>query len=236
MDALSISGRALDTLKLGIAALAVFLVGNYVNFQPWDRDNCKLFYIWVFVASMLSGALLAAPVEALLGWLPGSARMMQVTGSSPRAIMDVALGHHAVAAAAGAAAATGELRVFFSIGAEVCMQVWSTRGGGCGCVGVKESVLTPIFSVLFLSSSPFPFSPHAGKSGASFSPSSAAVVPRHRASAVVRTASLAGMAAAAVAIFYLTCTGFMMVVREYGQYHVVSSGGRGDCLAVSEVG
>ena len=74
INALSLNGRALDTLKLGAAGAAVFFVGNYVNFQPWDRDNCKLFYIWVFIASTLVGPLLAAPAEALIGSrLPGGA-------------------------------------------------------------------------------------------------------------------------------------------------------------------
>ena len=67
-------------------------MGNYINFQPWDRDNCKLFYIWVFLSSMMISATLAAPLEALLGLLPGSARMLQLTGASPRAVMDAALG------------------------------------------------------------------------------------------------------------------------------------------------
>jgi hypothetical protein len=49
-----------------------------VNFQPWDRDNSKLYYIWIFVASALSGGLLAAPIEALLlgsAWGPGAERI-----------------------------------------------------------------------------------------------------------------------------------------------------------------
>jgi hypothetical protein len=69
------SRRPLDTLKLAVGALCVFLLGNYVNFQPWDRDNAKLFYIFIFVSSALNGALLAAPVEALFGCEPGWGRL-----------------------------------------------------------------------------------------------------------------------------------------------------------------
>jgi hypothetical protein len=63
----SVHGRSLDALKFGIGAGLVFLFGNYVNLQPWDRDNCKLYYIWVFVATAMVGSLLAAPFEYLLG-------------------------------------------------------------------------------------------------------------------------------------------------------------------------
>ena len=60
-NALTLNGRALDTAKLALGAFLVFLLGNYVNFQPWDRDNAKLYYIWVFVAAAINGAALAAP-------------------------------------------------------------------------------------------------------------------------------------------------------------------------------
>jgi hypothetical protein len=65
LNALTISGRGLDLLKLAIGALGVFFLGNAINFQPWDRDNTKLFYVWVFVNASLSGALIAAPFEYL---------------------------------------------------------------------------------------------------------------------------------------------------------------------------
>jgi hypothetical protein len=69
----------------------------------------------VFVASVLSGALLAAPIEALAR-LPGSlgvARMLQLTGTAPRGVLEAAPGavklpadaRPAPAAAAGGAAA-----------------------------------------------------------------------------------------------------------------------------------
>lgn len=69
------SRRPLDCLKLAVGALLVFLLGNYVNFQPWDRDNAKLYYIFIFVASALNGALLAVPAEALFTAEPGWSRL-----------------------------------------------------------------------------------------------------------------------------------------------------------------
>jgi len=71
-NALSGTARALDTVNLCVGAFAVFMLGNYVNLQPWERDNAKIFYIWVFVAAAVNGALFAAPLEHLVhAWLPG---------------------------------------------------------------------------------------------------------------------------------------------------------------------
>ena len=39
---------------------------------------------------------------------------------------------------------------------------------------------------------------------------------------VLRGASFGGLAGGVIALFFLCCTGFMMVIREYAQYHVVS--------------
>ena len=88
LNALSLTGRALDALKLGAGAFAVCLLGNYVNFQPWDRDNCKLLNVWLMIASGMSGALLAAPVEYLLSLQPGVARLVTLTGGSLREARD----------------------------------------------------------------------------------------------------------------------------------------------------
>ena len=76
LNSLSVAhGRALDLFKLCIGGFSVFLLGNYVNFQPWDRDNAKLYYIFIFVASAVNGGLLAAPVEAALNFGPGRDRL-----------------------------------------------------------------------------------------------------------------------------------------------------------------
>lgn len=63
LNAFSPTKRALDTVKLALGGLLVFLVSNYINFQPWDRDNAKIYYVFLFVAAPLNGALLAAPFE-----------------------------------------------------------------------------------------------------------------------------------------------------------------------------
>ena len=55
MNSLSLSGRSFDALKLAIGAFFVFLAGNYIMFQPWDRDNCKLFYVGLFVNAAVVG-------------------------------------------------------------------------------------------------------------------------------------------------------------------------------------
>ncbi|RYE83852.1 MAG: hypothetical protein EOO65_03255 [Methanosarcinales archaeon] len=79
----TITGRGADTMKMALGAFLVFMVGNYINFQPWDRDNCKLFYLWVFVYSAVVGAMLAAPLEFFLHQGPGFARILQWTGVLP---------------------------------------------------------------------------------------------------------------------------------------------------------
>eukprot|EP01138_Halocafeteria_seosinensis_P008549 gb/GECG01008738.1/.p1 GENE.gb/GECG01008738.1/~~gb/GECG01008738.1/.p1 ORF type:complete len:849 (+),score=62.00 gb/GECG01008738.1/:1-2547(+) len=58
-------GRVLDTFKLALSGAAVWAFGNYVMLQPWDRDNCKLLYIALFICLQLSGKLLVFPFEHL---------------------------------------------------------------------------------------------------------------------------------------------------------------------------
>jgi hypothetical protein len=70
-NALSANHRAWDGFKLLLGALLVFLLGNYVRMQPWDRDNAKIFYPWVFVAASFAGGILALPIELLLGQASG---------------------------------------------------------------------------------------------------------------------------------------------------------------------
>ena len=38
-------------LKLYLSFTVIFVVANIIQFQPWDKDNTKLFVIWVFVAT-----------------------------------------------------------------------------------------------------------------------------------------------------------------------------------------
>lgn len=168
LNELTLVGRGLDLLKLVIGAFAVFLMGNYINFQPWDRDNCKLFYLWIFVGSCLTGAMLAAPIEALAGPIvkfidgPGSARLLQWIGTPPRTVLEA---YHSAASGRGA---TEKLK---------------DEGRG---------------------------------------PASTSAVSVHLArritSKAVATASLAGVVFGLI----LSCTtGLMMVLREYGLYHVL---------------
>ena len=98
-NVLSVNGRAFDTIKLAIGALTVFVISNYVNFQPWERDNAKIFYIFIFVSSALNGAALAIPFEWLIGSGPGAARIPQVTGVPlPDVVKFVRAGEAAAAA------------------------------------------------------------------------------------------------------------------------------------------
>jgi hypothetical protein len=85
LNALSPSGRNIDILKLMLGSLIVFLVSNYINFQPWDRDNAKIYYIFIFIAAPVNGALLAAPFEYLatngeVSSDPGFARIISWCG------------------------------------------------------------------------------------------------------------------------------------------------------------
>lgn len=43
-------------VKFSVALWAVFVLANLVNFQPWDKDNTKIFAIWMFGAA--NGAVL----------------------------------------------------------------------------------------------------------------------------------------------------------------------------------
>lgn len=74
-NANSVTGRALDALKFGIGALAIFLFGNYVNLQPWDRDNCKLFYVWLFVARCATRPDFALALAATCIHVPSCCRV-----------------------------------------------------------------------------------------------------------------------------------------------------------------
>eukprot|EP01103_Thecamoeba_quadrilineata_P002638 TRINITY_DN12557_c0_g1_i1.p1 TRINITY_DN12557_c0_g1~~TRINITY_DN12557_c0_g1_i1.p1 ORF type:complete len:278 (+),score=50.01 TRINITY_DN12557_c0_g1_i1:19-852(+) len=58
---LSIWGLAslkVSQIKFSLGFYFIFLISNYVIFQPWDKDNTKLFYLWVFVAAAVIANLL----------------------------------------------------------------------------------------------------------------------------------------------------------------------------------
>jgi hypothetical protein len=62
LDAVRDRFRALSAVKFALASFAVFLVGCFVKFQPWDRDNTKIFYVWAMIASPMVGFVFASPV------------------------------------------------------------------------------------------------------------------------------------------------------------------------------
>lgn len=62
LDAVRPQFRPLSAVKFALAALAVFLVGCFVKFQPWDRDNTKIFYIWAMIAAPMVGFVIVSPV------------------------------------------------------------------------------------------------------------------------------------------------------------------------------
>lgn len=92
LNSLSTTGRAWDCFKLMLGGLFVFLVSNYINFQPWDRDNAKIYYVFLFIAAPINGALLAAPIEyfAAQQWAaaPGKARIARWFGSTSLNVRD----------------------------------------------------------------------------------------------------------------------------------------------------
>ena len=40
--------------KFYAALLVIFVMANVINFQPWDKDNTKIFAIWMFLASAVA--------------------------------------------------------------------------------------------------------------------------------------------------------------------------------------
>lgn len=40
-----------ELVAMWAGSLLVFLFGNFIKIQPWERDNVKLLYVWLFIAS-----------------------------------------------------------------------------------------------------------------------------------------------------------------------------------------
>ncbi|KAA0148480.1 hypothetical protein FNF29_06697 [Cafeteria roenbergensis] len=76
--------RSLSALKFVLAALAVFLTGCFVKFQPWDRDNTKIFYIFALVAAPFVGLAITFPVthgiSSLFAFAPAARGRAQAAG------------------------------------------------------------------------------------------------------------------------------------------------------------
>ncbi len=56
------AARDVDVWKWSLAGAVVWAFGNYVMLQPWDRDNCKLLYIALFLMCASIGDLLSFPL------------------------------------------------------------------------------------------------------------------------------------------------------------------------------
>lgn len=65
-------GRVLDAFKFALCGGIVWFISNVVIFQPWDRDNCKILYVALFLMSPFSAKLLTFSFEHVLNFLNGS--------------------------------------------------------------------------------------------------------------------------------------------------------------------
>ena len=208
MNRASLSGRGFDALKFSVGAFNVFLLGNYVMFQPWDRDNCKMWYVGLFVTAASVGALLAAPLEALL--------FAAAPGALPAGAL---LGFHRLLALSGAPYARA---------------LWLAQPVSGGLEGLEAGAL-PLECYSEADRVRLP-ALEAGAPGASADAKSAedkrlealrARLARGGAPAVsfanvrapVGLLALVGAGAAAGAFFFSTLSGFLMIRREFGLYH-----------------
>jgi hypothetical protein len=199
---LSLSGRSWDTLKLALGSGLVFLLGNYVNFQPWDRDNCKLFYFWIMINAILSGSLLAAPVEFFLGVLPGAGR---ITALVP------------VAGLSGYGRA-----LYLSRGTAALPHALYPPTHRLGAAALSSSAAAAVAIEKKSEDA-------SGKAGAKSGPRSMGGSAGLTSLGVSAPTQLLTARVVAGAILFLapwliakaTLTGFMMLYREYGLYHVL---------------
>jgi hypothetical protein len=61
-DATDVHLRELSALKFALGSLAVWVMSTYVKFQPWDKDNTKVFYVWAFIAAPLVARAMTFPL------------------------------------------------------------------------------------------------------------------------------------------------------------------------------
>jgi hypothetical protein len=188
LNAASLTGRGFDALKLAAGAFAVFLLGNYVMFQPWDRDNCKMFYVGLFVNAAVVGALLAAPFEALAAAALGAAPCDAGPGFA-RVLAALGCGDKAAYATAVCAAGGGENLALAAALFEDAERVDATARPAPAAKASDDTAPRPNRPL------------RAERVGA------------------VATVSLLGALGAAVALFFLTLSGFMMIAREFKLYH-----------------
>ena len=69
--------RVLDTFAWACAGMAAWWFGNLVILQPWDRDNCKLLYIAMFISTHTMGWLFLWPWTQLAEAGPAMSRAVR---------------------------------------------------------------------------------------------------------------------------------------------------------------
>eukprot|EP01138_Halocafeteria_seosinensis_P008808 gb/GECG01009003.1/.p1 GENE.gb/GECG01009003.1/~~gb/GECG01009003.1/.p1 ORF type:complete len:839 (+),score=58.98 gb/GECG01009003.1/:1-2517(+) len=58
-------GRLVDSAKFAFCGAVLWMFANLVILQPWDRDNCKVLYVALFIMSPFSAKMLTFPFEHL---------------------------------------------------------------------------------------------------------------------------------------------------------------------------
>jgi len=58
--------RRISSAKLAIACMVLLVVGLALKFQPWDRDNTKLYLLWLLLSAGFTGIAVVRPIEAVV--------------------------------------------------------------------------------------------------------------------------------------------------------------------------
>lgn len=59
--------RRIAGAKLGVATVILLFVGLLIKFQPWDKDNTKLYLLWLLISAGYVGGAVMWPIDAALG-------------------------------------------------------------------------------------------------------------------------------------------------------------------------
>ena len=204
MNRASLTGRSFDALKFALGAFNVFLVGNYVMFQPWDRDNCKMWYVGLFVSAGSVGALMAAPFEALAyAVLPGLSSGVDC------------LGFHRLLALSGSSYAQALwLAQPFSAGDKGPSDALPTA-----CYAVEDKVLLPALEAPIPGDAKSDSQKQLKRLQETLKASSSKAVKFASVRTTVSVVAFLGLVVAVVAFFFSTFSGFLMIRREFGLYH-----------------
>ncbi len=90
---LAIAGIAFLNKRQGVfyaGFLAIFLAANLFSFQPWPQDNTKLFYQWVFAASIVA-SLAVFKIGEKIRAAAGKSGFAQLAGNAMIALLLIAL-------------------------------------------------------------------------------------------------------------------------------------------------